>query len=97
MADSAGDCTTCMDGIVDRLVGAGGLCEGGVKVCIGCVVGGPSMSHLLFIEYVPFVVVVVVVKDEEAMEFSTLAKAFGRSDEVCRCILKSEILKASRR
>ncbi|CAB1103228.1 unnamed protein product [Ectocarpus sp. CCAP 1310/34] len=29
----------------------------------------------------------------EAMEFSTLAKAFGRSKEVCRCILKSEILK----
>lgn len=34
-------------------------------------------------------------QDEEAMEFSALAKAFGRSDEVCRCILKSEILKAS--
>ncbi|CAN0171036.1 unnamed protein product [Ectocarpus sp. 6 AP-2014] len=32
-------------------------------------------------------------QDEEAMEFSTLAKAFGRSKEVCRCILKSEILK----
>eukprot|EP00752_Nemacystus_decipiens_P011608 g10307.t1 len=32
-------------------------------------------------------------QDEEAMEFSALAKAFGNTDEVCRCILKSEILK----
>lgn len=29
------------------------------------------------------------------MEFSALAKAFGNTDEVCRCILKSEILKVS--
>ncbi|CAB1103226.1 unnamed protein product [Ectocarpus sp. CCAP 1310/34] len=29
-------------------------------------------------------------QDEEAMKFSTLAKAFGRSKEVCRCILKGE-------
>lgn len=35
----------------------------------------------------------VVVKDEEAMEFSALAKAFSSSDEVCRCILKSDFLK----
>lgn len=34
-----------------------------------------------------------VVKDEEAMEFSALAKAFSSSDEVCRCILKSDFLK----
>eukprot|EP00903_Cladosiphon_okamuranus_P020295 g18624.t1 len=32
-------------------------------------------------------------QDEDAMEFSALAKAFGNTDEVCRCILKSEILK----
>lgn len=30
------------------------------------------------------------------MEFSALAKAFGNTDEVCRCILKSEILKVRR-
>lgn len=29
------------------------------------------------------------------MEFSALAKAFGNTAEVCRCILKSEILKVS--
>lgn len=32
-------------------------------------------------------------QDEEAMEFSALAKAFSASDEVCRCILKSDFLK----
>lgn len=29
------------------------------------------------------------------MEFSALAKAFSASPEVCRCILKSDFLKAS--
>lgn len=30
------------------------------------------------------------------MEFSALAKAFSSSEEVCRCILKSDFLKASK-
>eukprot|EP00904_Undaria_pinnatifida_P011996 jgi/Undpi1/7927/HiC_scaffold_24.g10399.m1 len=32
-------------------------------------------------------------QDEEAMEFSALAKAFSSSDAVCQCILKSDFLK----
>lgn len=35
-------------------------------------------------------------QDEEAMEFSALAKAFSASSEVCRCILKSDFLKVRR-
>ena len=43
----------------------------------------------------PYVVTrfVFFVKDEEAMEFSALAKAFSSSDAVCQCILKSDFLK----
>ena len=47
-------------------------------------------SLLLLLSNTPY-----VHQDEEAMEFSALAKAFGNTAEVCRCILKSEILKVS--